>query len=153
MKNDGRRKGDLRFLQHGPRYVWILHKANQSTSAHVQPNARNSSRVQMSRCASSIQIFGRPHSVADRTLWRFLIRHSPGSTRIAYRWIVVVMPSRWYSCGVGRSEWGRPKASVVMMNEAAARCGSWYERVNHPLEMVLHKEQRHPNHGRLPVTC
>ena len=38
-----------------------------------------------------------------------------------------------------------------MMNEAAARCGSWYERVNHPLVMVLHKEQRHPNHGRLPV--
>ena len=34
------------------------------------------------------------------------------STRAWQRWIVVVMPSGWYSCGVVRSEWGRPKDSV-----------------------------------------
>ena len=50
-----------------------------------------------------------------------------------------------------RSEWARPRESAILIHGAAARCGCWYEWVNHPLVTVLHKQQRHSNHGRLPV--
>ena len=69
--DDGGGKDDLSVLQHRPRHVTdpagcTINSSRRS--AHVELNARNSSGLQISRCLSSIQIFGRTYSVGGRTL-------------------------------------------------------------------------------------
>ena len=61
------------------------------------------------------------------------------------------MASCWLSCRGLRSKWAGPKDSVATKHETADGRGSWYGRVNHPLAMMLHKKNRHPNPGCSPV--